>query len=273
MISRIPHLLQVNGDILDIRGKSVCLYLDYDGTLTPIVSDPADATLDPEMYGMLLELVSLCSVGIVTGRGYDLVSGFLKKQLCERVCVAASHGFDIRLSDGRCKQVGDADHTSELSRFNSYLLSHLDRFPSGCTMERTDYSISLHYRHVPTALHASVESTLTEMLRAFSGLVVTGGKMVFEVRLNVDWDKGTAVEWILDQTILRTHTPDKICVVYIGDDLTDEDGFRAVQKYPNNLCVIVAESLDRPTLASARLRDPEEVKKFLRQLRDVLRLE
>ena len=261
-VSLVSHIM--NEIRNKIAGKSVYVFLDYDGTLTPIVPDPSNAVLSQEMYEVVMEVSQICSVGVVTGRGRGTIKSFIKDELADRVSIAASHGFDISLPTGEYIQVGDSDHMSEFKRFKSYLSTC--EFPTGCMIEDTGYSISVHYRHVDPHMQASIKPKLQDCLRLFSGLVLTSGKMVYEVRLDLDWNKGRAVDWILQHTFLKTHSVEDICVIYIGDDITDEDGFKALYQYTNNCSIIVADKLTRPTNASFRLRDPDDVMKFLTQL-------
>ena len=261
--SRVCHVSAVMNKIMDMLvGKFVYIFLDYDGTLTPIVPDPPKATLSNDMHSTLIELVSIFPVGIVTGRGRSVISDFLGADLTKKVHLACSHGFDISITTGECLKVGESDHMSELKRFKTYLVEHMPEFPSGCLIEDTGFSVSLHYRHVPLEFHSSVQSKLLECVRRFSGITVSGGKLVFEIRLNLEWNKGLAVQWILE----HTHCPDNVCVIYIGDDITDEDAFRAIKEYPNSLPIIVSDKLSRETTACLRLRDPDEVMQFLGQL-------
>ena len=98
----------------------------------------------------------------------------------------------------------------------------------------------------------------------FTGLRRTGGKRIFELRPAVDWDKGRALWFLLEQAGLR---PDEVVPIYIGDDVTDEDAFAALAS--DGVGIVVTE-VDRPTAATQRLRDPAEVRSFLRELTDAL---
>ena len=86
------------------------------------------------------------------------------------------------------------------------------------------------------------------------------GKKVYELLPNIDWDKGKAVLWLLENLDLE---PGKIRPIYIGDDRTDEDAFRALGQ--RGAGILVSEQ-PRPTLASYSLKDPAEVERFLREL-------
>jgi len=260
---RIPLLDTLDQNTLYLlNAKRLFIFLDYDGTLTPIVSVPSEAKLSCKMRDILLALVDTFEVGIVTGRGRVAISGFLAENLIQKVSLAASHGFDIRLRNGEQLQIGDSNQISNFGRFKSDLKSI--EFPTGVTIEETTFSISVHYRQA-IRMYSRIESILDDLLGRYEGLIRTEGKMVFEVRLDIDWNKGKAIEYILST---HTCTLDEIFVIYIGDDITDEDGFQSVNKYPNHLSIIVApdEDIGRATCAEFRLADPDQVASFLKSL-------
>jgi trehalose-phosphatase len=269
---QVPHLSSTKEDISRlIRQKKIFIFLDYDGTLTPIVPVPSEAYLDVRMKELLYRLIDKVNVSIVTGRGRVPISEFLSNDVVEKISLAASHGFDIRLRTGERLQIGDSSQISNFNRFKQELKNSLHLFPPGVSIEETTFSTSVHYRNVETQDCAAVESALDHLINKYEGLKKTEGKKVFETRLNIDWNKGKAIEYILSKT--TSHIPlDDMLVIYIGDDITDEDGFQSVNKYPNHLSIIVSadEDIGRPTFAEYRLADPDEVKIFLTQISVIL---
>jgi trehalose-phosphatase len=91
------------------------------------------------------------------------------------------------------------------------------------------------------------------------------GKKVYELLPDIDWNKGKAVLWLLETLGLegRNALP-----VYIGDDRTDEDAFRALEK--RGVAILVSEH-PQVTAANYWLKNPEEVQRFLQQVTDCLR--
>jgi alpha,alpha-trehalase len=135
----------------------------------------------------------------------------------------------------------------------------------GARIERKTFAIAVHVRQVSEELVPHVEAAVAEVAAADPRLRRTGGKKVFEIRPAVAWDKGKALVWLLDVLGLG---PD-VLPVYIGDDETDEDAFRAVRE--RGLGVVVrGEGDDRPTLARYALRDTEEARAFVELLIDAL---
>jgi trehalose 6-phosphate phosphatase len=266
-IPEIPLLFNCLSEVLsELKSKSLLIFLDYDGTLTPIVPVPSEAKLCPDMKSTLLKLVKCFSVNIVTGRGRQCIEGFLGCDLLVDVSVAASHGFDVHLRDGRFLCVGDSMRMEQFRSFKEWLRIHIKDFPIGCFLEETGYSVSLHYRDVEPKSHRTVEIMLDDMLKAYPGLHKCSGKKVFEARLFVDWDKGRAVDWIIENSNegdLRSSV-----VIYLGDDITDEDAFSCIKHYPGNISIIVAADGEssRTTWADYRIRDQSEVLKFFNYL-------
>jgi trehalose-phosphatase len=251
-----------------LNNRDVLLFLDYDGTLTPIVSDPEEAYLGEDMKSLIQRLSCVYPVSIVTGRGMDCISHFLGTDIRSRVSVAASHGFDIELSNGERMQIADHKLTKVFNEFRRRLRLAFPHFPAGCAIEETDYSATLHYRHAGVREWTKVEEMFDELISEFPNLEKRRGKMVFEARLRCDWNKGKAVEWMARKI---SNNPEECFVVYIGDDLTDEDAFDRVNKtFPFHLSVIVSgeEELTRPTLAEFRMTDQTDVYKYLRKLLD-----
>ena len=248
------------------RSGAVHVFLDYDGTLTPIVSDPAKAYLPNDMSDAIIDLTELYPVSIVTGRGRSCIRNFLGDHLCSKLSIASSHGFDIHLKNGEYLHVGDNSILEQFDAFKSDLRDSFSEFPLGCSLEDNEFSMSVHYRNVNEADHLLVECLLDRVLEGYPHLVRKGGKMVMEVRLGVDWNKGKAVDWILRKLECN---PATCFVVYIGDDVTDEDAFETLNAhYDQHLSVIVASEQDigRPTHAEYRMRDQNEVLKFLLKL-------
>ena len=88
------------------------------------------------------------------------------------------------------------------------------------------------------------------------------GKQVVELRPDLDWDKGRAIFWLLETLGLDLAA---VAPIYLGDDVTDEDGFRALRQHASGIGIVVAER-PRRTAAHYGLADPGEVLEFLRLL-------
>lgn len=246
----------------NLKDRRPVLFLDYDGTLTPIVSDPGLATLDDEMRACLSRLVALCPVAIVSGRDLDDVRALVG---LDDLLYAGSHGFDIAGPDGiRFQEPAGRACLAALDAAERDLSEKLTALP-GSLVERKRFSLAAHFRGASPTAEAAVRAAVNAVAERQPSLKITGGKKVLELRPNADWDKGKAVAWLLETLGCR----DARCwPIYIGDDLTDEDGFRAVAS--QGLGIIVGD-VARPTLASRALADPDAVRIFLESIESLLK--
>lgn len=239
-----------------LAGRRPAVFLDYDGTLTPIVDRPERAVLDDATRAAVARLAALCPVAVVSGRDLDDVARMVG--LGELV-YAGSHGFDIRGPSLRT-QIG-LEYVPALERADAALRDRLAAVP-GALVERKRFAIAVHTRLVEPAAKAAVVDAVRAVAAGEAELRVTGGKEIHELRPDLPWDKGRAVLALLDALGLGDAMP-----LYIGDDETDEDAFRALGGRGIGIRV-----MDPPgeTAAGWSLCDPVEVRVFLERLAGVL---
>jgi trehalose-phosphatase len=251
----LPSALENRDELLNRFSRTPpVVFLDYDGTLTPIVSRPEDARLSEEMRTLLARLGELVTVAIVSGRDRKDVETLVG---VVDLVYAGSHGFDISGPNGLHLEhdVGVAA-LPELDQAERALEERLAPI-AGAQVERKRFSIAVHYRNVAAPDVGRVEQAVDEVHRGHHRLRRTGGKKVFELRPDVDWDKGKAVFWILER--LGRDSPD-VLPVYVGDDLTDEDVFRALRG--RGIGILVGDH-GGPSAADFRLPDVDAVARFL----------
>jgi len=127
----------------------------------------------------------------------------------------------------------------------------------GALVERKRFSIAAHYRNVKENDVPKVERAVSEVAARHDELRRLDGKKVYELLPNIDWDKGKAVLWLLETLGLKGGN---VRPIYIGDDATDEDAFRALEQ--RGIGILVSEQ-SQPTAAKYSLKDPAEVEYFL----------
>jgi len=244
-----------------LAGKRPALFLDYGGTLAPIHDRPEDARLSEDMRLILRSVARVAQVVVVSGRDLDEVSELVGLQ---EITYAGSHGLEIRGPNLRLELPGDIDVLNDLDRATVDLTAALKTI-SGARLTRKRFAIVVHYRRQAGGDPDLVESAVKRVQAHFPRLHLTGGKEVIELLPNIDWDKGRAVRWLLSE--LGLDDPE-VLPIYMGDDVTDEDAFRAVRG--RGLGILVSER-PQPSAALYRVRDTDHVAELLRHLAETQR--
>ena len=240
-----------------VKGKKVAVFLDYDGTLTPIVDDPEKAYLPDSMREVLKKVAGSFPLAIVSGRDLPDVRKLVGM---EGIYYAGSHGFDIAGPGGmRMQHQKGTDHLPSLDQAEKELKEKAGSI-AGARIERKRFSIAIHYRQVKEEKTASVKEMVEEVAGRHSDLRQSGGKKIFELQPKIDWHKGKALLWLLKE--LELDGPD-VVPLYLGDDVTDEDAFKTLRQ--RGIGIVVMDE-PRPTEAHYRLKDPDEVEEFLTRL-------
>mmetsp|Transcript_3598 Transcript_3598/g.6828 ORF Transcript_3598/g.6828 Transcript_3598/m.6828 type:complete len:272 (+) Transcript_3598:121-936(+) len=252
----LPHALSQ----VKIRGTPhmpLVFFLDYDGTLSPIVNDPDSAFLPDATRSTLAHLANRYTTAIVSGRSLNKLRNFVK---LESLYYAASHGFDILGPDGQKRhQLVEGQFVPDLKSAAHEISGAIEHIP-GAFVEDNWFAVSVHHRRCDERDIPQIEAIIDGVLNRFPSIRKCTGRRVFELRPRLEWDKGKAVDWILHALELEG-----ACVpIYIGDDRTDEDAFRAVKKH-HGISIIVADGNENvsQTHADYLLRDPSEVEAFL----------
>ncbi|RMH08207.1 MAG: trehalose-phosphatase [Nitrospirae bacterium] len=261
-IQALPHASQAFARLLqEVPGKAVAIFLDYDGTLSPLADQPEQAELAPAMRTTLRRLAVRCPVGIISGRDREDVERLVQ---LDSVIYAGCHGFDIMGSKRyRFRHEEGVHALPALRQAEVQLRRHLQGV-EGVFLEQKKFSVAVHYRLTHSQNLPMVQEVIESILAHQPHLQKIEGLCVYELRPRVAWDKGAALWWIL-QALSGQRQREEVLPLYLGDDLTDEAALRVVQE--RGLGIVVNEG-DRPTYAQYRLASPDEVKLFLDRLCD-----
>lgn len=261
-IRKLPDALARREEIRErLAGGPVAVFLDYDGTLAPIVDDPGAAALPSGTRDVLARLAGRCPVAILSGRDLEDV---VDRVGLERLHYAGSHGFDLRAPDGLRERRAE-DRLPALDGAEAALREELGGL-AGVEIERKRFGVAVHVRRAGAEATATAEDRLEEVAGRHPGLALHHGKQVHELRPAAEWDKGRALERLLEHMGLDRS---RARPVYVGDDVTDEDAFRAVADGGVGI-VVRGEGDDRPTRAAYALAGPEAVRRFLEALAGML---
>jgi trehalose 6-phosphate phosphatase len=234
---------------LPVPQRNWSLFLDFDGTLTRIADRPGDVHVDARLTETLAALTRLLggAVAVVSGRPLAEIDHFLMPL---RVAGAGKHGLECRLPGGGLE--APPGRPASLARVKARLLPAIVADPR-LILEDKEQTLALHFRQAPEK-EAACRSLVAAALRGEGGREVLEGKMVFEVK-PLGNDKGTAIETLMRHPVFAGRVP-----VFAGDDITDEDGFRAVNAM-NGISVRVG--CTGRTAAQYSIRDVDAVLAWL----------
>ena len=224
------------------------LILDYDGTLAPFCTDRHKADLYPGVAPLLTQIhANHIQLAFISGRPAEELRARLPIQGIE---IFGSHGHEHLHPNGKLELLPlDPSATKALETLAQSLHDH----SLAPILEHKHGGIAIHWRHTTQSRRQQLTSLMQEMTRQLpSSVTATAFDGGFEFRTKT-YNKGTALLHLLAQQ------PDTL-VAYLGDDLTDEDAFKALPA--DGLGILVRPTL-RPTHASVWLTPPDELLDFL----------
>src|SRR5215469_15829998 len=161
-IKSLPDALRQAGQLAErLAGKTPAVFLDYDGTLTPIVDHPADAVLSPGMRAALESLRRVCTVCIVTGRDRRTVQSLMG---LDQLAVAGAHGFDIWTPTAGVIERPVAAGTQPLFADLRARVEQDLRSVEGALVEPKTHSVAVHYRLVPESQQHRVKEIVDRVV-------------------------------------------------------------------------------------------------------------
>jgi len=259
MLKLFEEYQQIEKKILGKR--FLFIGLDYDGTLTPIVSHPDHARLPQDTKSLLTDLSDLPNtfVCIISGRSYGDIR---KKVGIKKIIYVGNHGMEMKGRGLSFSVKNSKKYKEEVNKICRNLNQRLKGI-KGVWVENKGLTASVHYRLVDSEDVQKVKQIVFPIIKTCKELKLRRGKKVWEIRPNIDWNKGKAVAYILDGC-LKKNWKRETSVVYIGDDQTDEDAFSLLKRH--GVTVLVNRKPSCASNAQYSLAHPREVIRFLRWL-------
>ena len=256
-MSAAPDLAQTLENSIR-RARRVLLFLDFDGTLSPIVARPELVAMEERSRTALDALTRSrrAAIAVVSGR----MLSDLRSRVGLPVIYAGNHGLEIEGPDFAFLAPGVEKAIAAFRFIEPELSSRLRSIP-GSLIENKRLTISVHFRMVEPARKQEVQRRVEEICQDHLDAVrLGGGKEIIEIQPIVDWNKGSAARWIRDR--LGASEWPTVCA---GDDLTDEDMFREL---PDAISIKVGLG---PTSAGFRVADTRDFSEILERVAALLR--
>ena len=248
-------------------GKFVFLFLDYDGTLAPIADTPEKAAITAEDKETLAALLRApqCKIAIISGRRLEDIKNRIG---LEGIIYVGNHGLEIEGPKLKFKSHIPSAYIRLLQRIKGDLEGKISSL-MGAFIEDKGLSLSLHYRQVDKKDTPGLKTIFHETIiyhRVKDALRIKTGKMVLEIRPPVSWDKGKVALWLLARQRFALKDKTGVLPLYIGDDVTDEDAFKALKD--KGITILVGEL--KNSYAKYYLKDTTEVFRLLEEIEKIL---
>ncbi len=231
-----------------------CLFLDVDGTLVELTDTPSETRADPHINSLLREIAERLggAVALVSGRRIETLDQMFAPL---KLPAAGLHGVERRRADGTIQGASFID--SQLDAARAALRALVAAHP-GTLLEDKDRTIGLHFRLAPQFEPALREAVAAIAKPLGSNYHIQGGKMLFEIKPR-GFSKATAIQAFMKEAPFNGRRP-----VFVGDDLTDQDGFGMVEAH-GGISVGVGDRVR----GQFYLADVASVRAWLRQIADL----
>ncbi|OGU63411.1 MAG: trehalose-phosphatase [Stygiobacter sp. RIFOXYC12_FULL_38_8] len=241
--------------------RQIILFLDYDGTLVPIMEKPSLAVMSYQMEEILRDLnrKGNISIFLVTGRAHSDIKKIFR---VKDVTIISNHGFQITGKNINWSHPDIKHFLPSLRKTKLLLMKKLNFFPS-TFLEDKRITMTVHFRNAEKKHIPLLKKTVRNIVVNYKeDLHTTSGKKVVEVRPNIRWNKGEAVLKIMKRLRIRNEATK---ILYVGDDKTDEDAFKALK----HKAVTIVVGRKQNSHANYYVRNTDEVQKVLQSIHSI----
>lgn len=243
--------------------KNLVFFVDYDGTLAPIVETPDKALMTQDMREVLIGLSKFprCHLTIISGRKLADLKNMIDIQ---NITYVGNHGFEVEGPINlNFESLVSIQYEEDLALIKNILMVELSAI-QGVWIEDKGIILTAHFRLATGKVELLAKKIFMDVCQNYLDIQrvsIMEGKKVLEVRPPIKWDKGEAALWILSKWQQQLGK-DQITTMYMGDDFTDEYAFKALNKV--GITIKVGEK--NHSSADYYLKDQEEVTELLREL-------
>ncbi len=206
-----------------IEAEGLAIFLDFDGTLAPLVDDPLEATLPQATRALLEEMVRLpdVSLTLISGRQIEDLRERAAIEPAAQVIFAGCHGMEIAWPGLTFREPCAESLSGLLRELTAALSGDLERF-RGAVVEYKELCAAVHFRLTPERQRDELEEVVRRRLALMDDqFMVRRGSQSLEILPRAGWNKGRAAAWILEDY------PGWLAIC-AGDDSSDEDLFEAL---------------------------------------------
>ena len=250
-----------------MAGRFIFLFLDFDGTLAFIAEIPDKAILSEEAKAVLGHLKNspTCRLTIISGRS---IQDIKQRIGLEGIIYAGNHGLEIQGPGIEYSAQLMPRLKAVIEQIKCDLKTNLSGI-DGVFLEDKGVCLGIHYRLVKKTEILRLKQIVDDVVGFFlvrGKIKIKKGKKVIEIMPPMEWDKGSAVLWLLEKELKsRTISEETILPIYIGDDSTDEDAFKALKEKG----ISIAVGKFKNTFARYSLKNTAEVVEFLKKLSEL----
>lgn len=246
------------------KAGKIVLGFDFDGTLSPIVSNPEEAAISEELKIKLKDIASheKAEIAVISGRE---CTDLEQRVGLKGIYYSGDHGLTIKLPNGKLEKPVDHIRNFKKDVEIREISANVEKI-EGVKVDIKEHSLTVHYRNAPKGTDRLLKPILLGCLPTAS-LVMNRGRMCWEIRQKIDWNKGKSFAWISDR--VTTEVIRKI-QFYLGDDTTDEDVFDLLTAETDYPVLIPSSEKMGKTSARYYLGSQSEVTEFADRLLESL---